>query len=751
MPTLKVCTGFEHGVSDLTSLTKGNTGNKLFDTAAGSPTMVSTGAVRSGTYALELNPSAASEYVTWGTATLGASQTVLVGCLAIRFPGSLPGADCTVAYLTSSTAEDQLLRFRASDSKLVWQDHNLGTATVGPTVAADTWYIIDFRYNVSAATHTVDWQVDGTAQTQHSRSVAAGTISEFALGHPQATQTITCRYDDVLASTTSADYPLGAHKVLLLTPDTGGTTAEIGTANATARFTSNGTVDSTHNSANILTAISEVPPTIGASADGVAQRTAGSGNAVGIPMTTYTLGSGESISGLRILVVGWAGSATANNIGMRTYNGATETTLFAAADPNFDNNTTSPGWLCKMATLADFDTQSELDALVVRYGYSTDVAPVPGAHAIYAELAVAVTSGLTAVGKDLSLVWDTRAALGDSLQAIWDVRSAVSDDLQAIWDVRANIGDQVALLWDVRASVGASEQFIWDVRATVSDDLSLLWDVASSITSVGKDLALIWDTRAAFGDDLALVWDVRAALGDIVQLIWDTRAILGDEVGLVWDVRAALGDTVSLVWDVRSAIGDPVQLIWDVRSVLGDDLVLIWDVRSPAGQSIQLIWDVQSTNLLATKDLSLVWDTRAALGDTVDLRWDVRSVLGDDLAVVWDVRASVAAALQALWDVRSVVGDPVTLQWDLRSTSGDDLTLRWDLKSATGQNLTLIWNIESLAPTLQHSFTTSVPERWRSSVPDRWNLTVPERWRTQVLEVRDVEMAERWRAEVVSP
>jgi uncharacterized protein YraI len=88
-----------------------------------------------------------------------------------------------------------------------------------------------------------------------------------------------------------------------------------------------------------------------------------------------------------MVVCGWAGTATADNISFRTYNGTTERTLFAVADPNFDA-TTTPSWVCKMATLADFDTQTELDAMSIRAGYSTDINPTPGMNAVYVEVAI---------------------------------------------------------------------------------------------------------------------------------------------------------------------------------------------------------------------------------------------------------------------------------------------------------------------------------------------------------------------------
>jgi hypothetical protein len=393
---LRVCTGFEHGISDATSLVKGNATNKYIDIVTGTPTMVSSGSVRSGTYCCELNPAASTEYIRWAADTLIASQNRIVAHFAFMFPSSLPSADVDFMNVICST-NGCSIRFRNSDDKLVARAGDGTADLVGPTIVADTWYDVEFSYDCSANPRTIAWQVDGINQTGGNNAVASATINHITFGHTGTTQTYTLRLDNVLVWTDTAaisTYPHGPHKVELLKPDTGGTTAEIGTANATARFTANGTIDSTHNSANILAALSELPPTIGASANGVAQRTSGTGNAVGVPMTTYTLQSGESITGLRILIVGWSGSATTNLIGMRTFNGSTETTLFAAADPNFDADTTSPAWLCKMATVADFNTQSELDALVVRLGYSNDIAPNPGAHAIYAEVAIKEAVGI---------------------------------------------------------------------------------------------------------------------------------------------------------------------------------------------------------------------------------------------------------------------------------------------------------------------------------------------------------------------
>lgn len=391
MATLVALGGMEQGSH--AGIATGANQAKYFDRivgTAGTQVSVASGAARTGTYGLQINGTGANAHAGFQNAgnngILGSSGT-LVASFWFRFQ-TLPSNDFNI-FIDIGTAggNDVFIKYLNSTGTL---QGVFGSATqLGPSISANTWYHVDLRAIHNANPHTLEWKVDGVDQTTVSLSVASENIFVAGFGNDAGgAQTGTVDIDDFAFSLTSGDYPLGKQKVVLLIPDTGGTAVQIGTANATGRMVTNSAIDATFNSANILAAISELPPLIGASATGVGQRTSGSGNAVGIPMTTYTLAGGETITGLRVVVCGWSGSATANNIGLRSFNGTTETILFAAADPNFDNSTTTPGWLCKMATAADFDTQAELDALVVRYGYSTDISPLPGAHAIYAEVAV---------------------------------------------------------------------------------------------------------------------------------------------------------------------------------------------------------------------------------------------------------------------------------------------------------------------------------------------------------------------------
>jgi hypothetical protein len=137
--------------------------------------------------------------------------------------------------------------------------------------------------------------------------------------------------------------------------------------------------------------IDEVPPTVGASADGFCQVTAAASDYVEIPMETWQAAPTGNIRAVRMCVCGWAAAATAATIGFRGWEGSAETTLLAATDTNFDN-TSTPAWVCQMYRPANGWTQAKLDALAFRVGFSDDATPDIGIHAIYAEVAVQTTT-----------------------------------------------------------------------------------------------------------------------------------------------------------------------------------------------------------------------------------------------------------------------------------------------------------------------------------------------------------------------
>jgi hypothetical protein len=378
-------TGFEFGTA--AGLTTGlAAGSVLFDAMAGSPAVVATNP-RTGSYCLELSASAATEYLEWATETVGVKATLVVR-VSVLFPGSLPPGDVIVAQVGGGLpAGDTLLRFRAASSKLGVQ---VGTGTEqlsATTVAADTWYDLDLRAITSgSAAATIDWQLDGVDQTQAVGAAAGGAswVGVFVGWTVAATATV--RYDDLAVSDIGGNYPIGDIRVHLLKVDPAGTVAVSGSSSNFGVMTANGTIGA-WDATGARNAVDEVPPTIGAASDGAVAVTARATDYIEFPMETYDASGSASIRAVRVLLAIWAASGTAATCRVLGYDGTAATTLFAEADPNADNSTTTTAWIAKTFKPAGGWTQAKLDALAVRYG-SNDATPDNGPIVVYAEVVI---------------------------------------------------------------------------------------------------------------------------------------------------------------------------------------------------------------------------------------------------------------------------------------------------------------------------------------------------------------------------
>lgn len=89
------------------------------------------------------------------------------------------------------------------------------------TLADNTTCRIDFRLDMSANPWTIDWQVNGIAQTQYTNAVAAATANRVLLGWNGST-TGKVHFGDLALSSAVADYPLGTVKCLYYPADADG-------------------------------------------------------------------------------------------------------------------------------------------------------------------------------------------------------------------------------------------------------------------------------------------------------------------------------------------------------------------------------------------------------------------------------------------------------------------------------------------------------------------------------------------------
>jgi hypothetical protein len=374
-----VFTGFEFGT--LAGATTGLAGSLLFDTVTGSPT-ISGGE-------LVLSAAAAAESVGWISAS-GAlnpltSNAVIIVRLSITTPASLPGADVDLLFLDSTA--DLTLWYRTATQtfgvKIGAGTEQASTITVAPA----TRYEIDLQFDCRTTAYTADWRIDGEAQPQATVTSTASWTAAIRVGRSVSVGA-QFKFDNVVVSRTPGHYPLGDFDVVMLGPDPAGTPTVSGTAASFRRFISNGgTIDGSFVAADIRNAVDDWPPTIGASADGLAVVTAHATDYIEIPMATYDAAGVGSVRGVRPLLVMWAAAATAATCKVAGYDGITSATLFAEADPEADNSTTTPAWIAKMWKPAGGWTQAKLDAAAIRFG-SNDATPDIGPHAVGMEVAI---------------------------------------------------------------------------------------------------------------------------------------------------------------------------------------------------------------------------------------------------------------------------------------------------------------------------------------------------------------------------
>jgi hypothetical protein len=381
--------GLEHGtlwsgVSNLPNYTGGG----IYD-RSGDVTVVSS-PVRSGNYALRVHPTA----TTRGTAIVRDPNGVRLGPevvvrYSVRFD-VLPAADATVAVINPSGcspcgAHNKLYLFYRAGTQTWQMGYSLAEAVGSAPAVAGTWHSFDVHSNPVSNTRWAEWRADGVAQPDVGPYAdppggwSTPTV-QFGIPFADASTDYTAYYDDIMVSSTAADYPLGDTKVAALLPNA------MGTHNGPTSFQNN---DSTAINATTWQRLDEIPMNV--TTDYVKQITSSGGGYVAIEFedTTETC-----IRGGSIVAAVHAANTQGNNAALNSVTNGFNYTLYAG-----DWSEITLRYIQRPVSQNQFTpgtgpwTQAVINGITARFGMSTDVNPVPYIDAVLLEYAYRPMSG----------------------------------------------------------------------------------------------------------------------------------------------------------------------------------------------------------------------------------------------------------------------------------------------------------------------------------------------------------------------
>lgn len=341
--------------------------------AQGAGVSVDGAVARSGGYSLKVAAGGAAGFANWWWLP---SQPTSVARFALRL-NSLPAGNVAQLFSMSNgggaTAE---LRYVASSQKLALAltgatGGTPNVATASSTVTAGTWYVIEIRYAVGTTTHTGSWQINEVAQPPASVGGTATGVSQTFFG-TRTTDTFTANYDDVLLSSDGSQYPLGDGRVRVLTPN------GMGTHSGGAAFQDN---DGTALDAASWQRLDEIPTN--STADYIQQTTAGGTSYAEITFADTTETCIRAAHGY--MSTHSASSNQSNAVKLSIFDGSTESIVRSG---NLAANVTVSRDYAEHLTPATSWTPSAINGLVARFGYGTDVAPVPFLDGVLVEYEV---------------------------------------------------------------------------------------------------------------------------------------------------------------------------------------------------------------------------------------------------------------------------------------------------------------------------------------------------------------------------
>lgn len=353
-------TGFEPGVLSIN-------GGGLFDAISGSPIVQST-IKRTGNYALKIAPSAAYEYV---RKNLSGSPTYIVGRNYVYFD-DLPNESPTL--IIGNAVLYFRIRYDSGVNKFKVRCGAGTTQYSSMTLSADTWYRIDFRMWCGDENWYIDWQINGTAQTQATYTNVASSFTHIDIGNSDSAETYVLYVDDVIISDSPSDYPFGEGQVIGLSPVAGATGSNPGSVIADD---GDMVVDDSTNPAYVE--LDDVPMDGGT--DYIQQTANGTDNFAEVKFAPLS-GAGQ-INGVMGLVA-YESEATQTNHGKTVIRNSD---LYDSVIYDGDMSESSRFYKSAIVTPPSGGwSQSEVNALLGRVGYSSDANPDPCWHSLMIEV-----------------------------------------------------------------------------------------------------------------------------------------------------------------------------------------------------------------------------------------------------------------------------------------------------------------------------------------------------------------------------
>lgn len=349
-----------------------------------------------------------------------------------------------------------------------------------------------------------------------------------------------------------------------------------------------------------------------------------SGTASGDPVTTATVGSGDS-----------AGQAV----------------FILIREP--DSGTTP--------VEADRDTTWDVLATVTATRATTWFTDGTAPPAVYSD----ITGGITNVNMPLGPQIVSTVPVSATRATTWDVLAQVAPTRATTWDVLARVTPTRATTWDVLTVASSTRATTWDALARVTPTRATTWD---TLTAVAPTRATTWDALASVTGSRATTWDVASALSPVSA----SRATTWNVVGRItatrattWDALARVTPTRATTWDVLARVTPARSSTWNVRSAV-----------TPASRATT--WRVLGT---ASGSRATTWNLGGSVATSRATTWDVlSSVVPAERASTWNVLFTIPPI--PIGSMRSTFWNVNRPAYRLIQQTGDEV---WTLQLPTAR------------------------------------------------------------------